>query len=467
MTGDFDYFVILGDMRTGSNLLEESLDAYAGLVCHGEVFNPRFMGHADQVSLFGVTMAERDRDPLALIARLMERSDGLAGFRLFPDHDQRVLAHCLGSRRCAKIVLARNPVDSYVSLKIARQTGQWWLGDLTSAKSARIRFDAVEFDRFLGRVREFYGHIRHALQVSGQTAFHLHYDDLSDPSVIDGLALWLGAAGPADPGRRKARVQNPEPLERKVENVEEMAEALSRADVFDIYRIPDFEPRRGPNVPGWMTSDTLRLLYMPLAGGPTERVERWMQMAGGAPVRSGATQKDIRRWKRETAGHRSFTVVAHPLRRAHAVFCEKILMSEPEAFLEIRRLLIDRYGVPIPETGPDAAYTSAQHRAAFLGFLRFLKGNLSGQTSVRVPAAWSSQAGLVRSLSEVAAPDVICREDTLVRDLAPFVPETTPFAQAREQVPVPLSDIYDAEIEEACRAAYMRDYTAFGFAPWA
>ena len=460
MPAAFDSFVILADMRTGSNLLEESLDRYEGLSCHGEVFNPLFVGHEGQGELFGTTLDERDRDPLALIGRMVAETDGIPGFRLFPGHDPRVLDHCLSEPRCAKVVLARNPVDSYVSLKIARKTGQWWLGDLKGARRATVRFEAEEFDRFVARLQDFYGRIRRALQTTGQTAFHIHYDDLSDPAVLDGLARWLGASGPATGGAR-SRVQNPEPLELKVENFAEMEAALGRADAFDLFRMPDLEPRRGPNVPSWLASDALGLLFMPLAGGPTERVAAWLEAAGGAPPVSGWTRKSLRKWMRGAPGHRGFTVVTHPLRRAHDVFCEKILATGPDTFAEIRAVLQGRYGLDLPDDGQ--ASDPARHRAAFLGFLRFLKGNLAGQTSVRVPAAWASQAGLVRALSEVAAPDIILRAETLEDDLTLLRPGLPPVPPAP---PAGLDAIYDEEIEQAARAALARDYIAFGYGDW-
>jgi LPS sulfotransferase NodH len=461
MRGPFDFFVILADMRTGSNLLEESLNAFEGLECHGEVFNPLFVGHEGQGALFGTTLEERDRDPLALVARMVRETDGIPGFRLFPGHDPRVLDHCLSEPRCAKVVLARNPVESYVSLKIARKTGQWWLGDLKGARRATVRFEVEEFDRFVRRLQDHYGRIRRALQTSGQTAFHIHYDDLSDPAVLDGLARWLGATGPAAGGAR-SRVQNPEPLDRKVENFAEMEAALGRADAFDLFRLPDLEPRCGPNVPAWLASDALGLLYMPLAGGPTERVAGWLETAGGASPVSGWTRKSLRKWMRGAPGHRSFTVVTHPLRRAHDVFREKILATGPDTFVEIRAVLQNRYGLELPEDG-QAPPDPVRHRDAFLGFLRFLKGNLAGQTSVRVPAAWASQAVLVRALAEVAAPDMILRAETLEEDLARLRPGMPPAPPAP---PSGLDAIYDAEIEEAARAALARDYIAFGYGDW-
>ena len=44
-------------MRTGSNFLEANLNALPGVTCHGEVFNPHFMGKKDATSLFGIDIA--------------------------------------------------------------------------------------------------------------------------------------------------------------------------------------------------------------------------------------------------------------------------------------------------------------------------------------------------------------------------------------------------------------------------
>lgn len=465
MQRTFDFFVILGDMRTGSNLLEESLNAYEGLRSHGELFNPLFVGHEGQQTGFGMTIEERARDPLALIARMIGGTEGVAGFRLFPGHDPRVLDHCLAEPRCAKVVLARNPVDSYVSLKIARKTGQWWLGDPVTARTATIRFDAQEFDAFVRRLQSFYGQVRRTLQTTAQTAFHVHYDDLGDPGVLDGVARWLGATGSAGPAR-KGLVQNPEPLNRKVENFGEMEATLGRADAFDMFRIPDLEPRRGPNVPSWLASEPLGLIFMPLAGGPTGRVADWLENAGGVAPTSGWTQQSLRKWKRGAPGHRSFSVVTHPVRRAHDVFCEKILATGPDAFLEIRDALRTHYGLDLPETGQEAEVGPQRHRAAFLGFLRFLKGNLAGQSSVRVPAAWASQSMLVRALAEIAAPDMILRAETLDQDLSLLKPGTPLPPPDARRLPFGLDAIYDSEIEQAARAAYPRDYLNFSYGDW-
>lgn len=40
----FDSFVMFAEMRTGSNFLEANLNAMPGVTCHGEMFNPHFIG---------------------------------------------------------------------------------------------------------------------------------------------------------------------------------------------------------------------------------------------------------------------------------------------------------------------------------------------------------------------------------------------------------------------------------------
>ncbi|RMD95147.1 MAG: nodulation protein NodH, partial [Alphaproteobacteria bacterium] len=226
MTRHFDYFILLAEMRTGSNFLEENINEYPGLHCYGELFNPHFIGHARQTELMGIDLAARERDPLALLARIRERTEGIPGFRFFHDHDPRILAHCLDDRRCAKVVLTRNPLDSYISLKIASQTGQWRLNDMKFAKSARVRFDGAEFEAHLNRLQEFQLRLQRALQVSGQTAFYIGYDDLRDVEILNGLARFLGSEGEKKQASTVTKVQNPGAFEEKVTNFGEMQAVL-------------------------------------------------------------------------------------------------------------------------------------------------------------------------------------------------------------------------------------------------
>ena len=126
---------MFAEMRTGSNFLEANLNALDGVSCLGELFNPHFIGKKSCLELHGYDIAARNADPEGFWAKLRAESAGLTGFRYFHDHEPRLFAPLIADRHCAKIVLIRNPLDSYVSWKIAQTTGQW---KLTNAKNHKI-----------------------------------------------------------------------------------------------------------------------------------------------------------------------------------------------------------------------------------------------------------------------------------------------------------------------------------------
>jgi LPS sulfotransferase NodH len=465
----FDRFILLAGMRTGSNFLEDNINAIPGLHCHGEAFNPHFIGRKGVTEYLGVTLAAREADPFALLRAMEAATEGIAGFRFFHDHDPRVLARALADRRCAKIVLTRNPLDAFVSLQIARATGQWKLSDARRRRAEKVAFDPVAFAHYLAEQRAWYGHIRRTLQITGQAAFPIDYDDLGEPAVIAGLAAFLGRPGEVGALSQTVKKQNPEPLADKVTNPEAMAAALAALDPFDITRSPDFEPRRGAAVPGWRAARGAPVLYLPVQGGPVAAVTAWLsalaQPGRAAGLVEGFTRKTLRDWQDANPGARSFTVIRHPLHRAHAAFCERILSGAAGAVAgALRRAW--KLDLPPPERA--GALSPAEHRALFLGFLLFLKANLAGQTSLRIDSAWASQATVLDGFAEVMRPDHILREDRLAPGLA-FIA-----AEAGAPAPLPpaapdtalLAAIADREVEEAARAAYARDYAAFGFGPW-
>ena len=67
MPPKFTSFVLFAEMRTGSNFLEANLNSFAGVTCHGEAFNPHFIGRKDHAEFLGLTMADREADPFALL----------------------------------------------------------------------------------------------------------------------------------------------------------------------------------------------------------------------------------------------------------------------------------------------------------------------------------------------------------------------------------------------------------------
>ena len=65
----------------------------------------------------------------------------------------------------------------------------------------------------------------------------------------------------------------------------EMEQALARHDRFNLTRTPNFEPRRGPNVPSYVGGARTPLLYMPIRSGPEDGVERWLSQRPGFQTR--------------------------------------------------------------------------------------------------------------------------------------------------------------------------------------
>jgi hypothetical protein len=182
-------------------------------------------------------------------------------------------------------------------------------------------------------------------------------------------------------------------------------------------------------------------------------------------LKTGFMPRDLRRWKSQHQGHRSFTVLRHPVARAYHAFCTHLLPAEgPHSFPRVRRRLQNAYGLPFPENCEDVAAV----RRAFLAFLEFLPTNLAGQSSLRVDASWCSQAEALRGFARLAPPDAIFREEELARDLPRLAqdlgyPSPPPYEAPETDGPVPLEAIYDAEIEERAAHAYRRDYMLFGF----
>ncbi len=462
----FDLFVILGGMRTGSNLLEAHLSAATGITCHGEAFNPHFIGGPSARSLLGVTLPERMADPHLLLRRLRE-APGLNGFRYFHDHDPRVLPALLADPRCAKIVLTRNPLDSFLSLGIARETGQWRLGDARHRRTAMLTFSAGEFESYLDGQAAFREAVLRGLRHAGQAAFLIDYDDLGDLDSLNGLLSWLGVTS------RLARLdgglvrQNPGAPADKVTNPAEMAEALARIDWAGLSRVPGFEPRRGPAVRGHVAAQGAPLLFMPVPGGPTEAVSGWL---GAVPpdrrpgILTGFTQGSLRQWLNERPGRRAFTVLRHPVWRAYSAFeaAHSRGRRDPALAALMRAACGD---APAADETP-RELESDRLRRLFIGFLRVMKDTLDGKAPLTPPASWASQSEVLAGFSRFLTPDAILHEAGLSRALPRLASETgvaAPPAYDAERPPQDLLGILDDDVEEAARAAYARDVTMLGF----
>jgi LPS sulfotransferase NodH len=457
----FTSFVVFAEMRTGSNLLEANLNALPGVLSHGEVFNRYILGKKDRTELFGITMEERDRDPRPLLRKLHEETEGLPGFRFFHDHDLRILDDVLPDAACAKIILTRNPLESYVSWKIAQATDQWKLTNPKRLKTAKVRFDVAEFVQHLRDIQAFQLLVLNALQTTGQTAFYLDYEDLGSVEVMNGLAAFLGIEARLKSLDDTLKKQNPGPLEDKLENPEAIAEAIAAIDVFNLGHTPSFEPRRAAGVPTALGSDA-GLLFFPIRSGPEVAIRDWFAALG--EVTEGFEQKSLRQWKRKHPGHRSFTVLRHPLLRAHAAFRRKILMGEAQ---DLRRILINGFLAVLQPPGEPFESVEAE-RAAFLIFLTYCRLATGGQTGARVDPSLASQTALVQGMAGFQPLDHLLREDRLAEGLGALAAEAgvAPPEVTADPAEAALLSIWDESLETSAAEAYQRDYMGFGFSRW-
>lgn len=457
----FDYFVIFAGMRTGSNFLERNLNAVPDVKSHGELFNPYFIAHERDTEVLGFTLARREAEPMALVETVKADGRGIAGFRMFHDHDARVRAAVLADPRCAKIILTRNPVEAYVSWKQAEAADQWILTDADGRRDAQARFDMAEYSVEATARQAFLADVRHALRVTGQTAFELGYDDLRDLDVVNGVLKFLGSRHVLPRLDQSLKKQNPAPLRDRVANYDEMTRALAALDPLGLEVEPVFEPDRGPAVRHHRVLDAPAVIDMGLGHAGPDPVGDWLAAQG--PVRTGLGQKDLRAWMRDNPDHRKVAVLAHPVDRAFAAFRHLILPHDLNAFADLRAGLVGLYGVALPDRYDPDSLPPEQLHAGFVAFLKFLKANLSGQTSLRIDRAWASQLASLQGMAQVILPDRIVRPEELA-----VLPRLLGLSGPGPVVlPDPaLAAIYDNQIEKAARAAYPRDYLVFGFADW-
>ena len=461
MTEPFRSFVIFAEMRTGSNLLEATLNKLRGVTCFGEAFNPYMMGWPDKNELEGVTREEREADPMVLLEKLFNKPGHMAGFRYFHDHDPRVFDAIMNDPLCAKIILTRNPLDSYVSTRLAWETNQWKLNETETPIPATITYNGPEFRDMLTAVEKFQKRVMHRLQVSGQTGFWLGYEDLRDADVMTGLAHWMGRTEvPRLEPARDQVPQNPREMSEKVNNFDEMQQDLQQVDPFTLRNIPNFEPRRGPSVPSFTASEAgYGLLYMPVRCGPGAVVRDWMGKLGDTG--QDFTQSSLRQWKRKHAGHRSFAVLRHPLYRAWTAFQQVLNDASPE----LRKTLRDVQRVPLPADQDLAALSQDAQVELFAPFLAFLRRNLNGQTTLPTHAGWASQAEVIAGFSRFSTPDMLIREDRLAADMQVLANAAGIDDAQVDQLqcdPMP-AFLMEKPLIDAARAAYIRDYIAFGF----
>lgn len=228
-------FVIVGMMRSGSNFLERTLNLLPNVRCHGELFNPAFIGlaadlGAEYLGYHRHQVASHLEDPVGMLQALIEGCDRqTCGFRLFVDHDPLAMAEVLYHPSVRKILLTRNYLESFVSLVIARRSDVWLSTDKAAQDhDPRVYLDVDALIEFALRQSCFYNEVQTILHRTGQDYLQLDYTHIKDPAHLNQLTAFLGVADRFDVVHEPIERQNPGAVQDKILNYQSLVNALRR-----------------------------------------------------------------------------------------------------------------------------------------------------------------------------------------------------------------------------------------------
>ena len=477
----FTHFAIFGTMRSGSNLLEQYLGQYERLLPFGELFNKGFIGTPGQQECLGITREQRDQAPEKMLEAILNASaEKIPGYRIFQAHDPRMLKRALDDPNCAKIILSRDPVESFTSLNIATATDQWMISDIAHRKPAKITFDLDDFVEYIRLQQVYYDKIYQALKLSGQPYFEIDYSALGELATINRLVEFIGGCAPKTALEQPIKRQNPQSLADKIINYKDIWQPLGLPQN-PKPEAPVIKPshERGTDLSRIYFCKHRSLAFAPIPAGPDIMVRRWMEFQDGQMPNNGFTHERLNEWLKPRAAPIFFSVLRHPVRCAYSSFMNKVFPTAGGAYHKIRQQLVSQYGLLLPkgnisENTPQAwleksGYGLEEHRTGFKQYLVFVAGNLQGKTDIRQDGKWQLQSEILRRYRVLHPISYIFREETLETDLA-FLENKLDLAPYPDALPpfeppfsFALSDVYDTEIESLTQAAYAADYQAFDF----
>jgi hypothetical protein len=226
-------FAIIGMMRSGSNLLERTLDTLADVCCHGELFNGQIIGfrHTQSESFGGYAKNElrrRNADLPRFFSSVLQNSEEpVVGYRVFADHNRDALINTMNDPRIKKIVLRRNYLQAFISNRLAAETGQWIvLHPNTQKQFQKMRFDIDEFSKYMAFNCGFYDEVFWLLNRTKQDFFCVDYNELTRLQKMNEVAEFIGSQHRFSQIPRTILRQLTPQLREKVENFDEMVASL-------------------------------------------------------------------------------------------------------------------------------------------------------------------------------------------------------------------------------------------------
>lgn len=459
----FRYFAIFGTMRTGSNLLERTLDSYEGLVGLGELFNPHFIGGPEATEAFGATMTERNADPLGFLEQAIAAHDGLTpGFRIFEDHDRRVADFAARDPSCAKIVLTRDPLDSWLSLEIARKTGQWMIRKAENRRLEKVEFNADAFEAYRDRIGAHYRRLRQSMCAASQPWIEVAYDDLGDLDTLNGIAGFVGSLERKETFEPRIQRQNPPRAADKVTNPRALA-AWMKDGGGVLAQAPTLAPRFSA-LDAMFVSRGVEVVCAPIPGVADAALRTFLERAQQAAGKSDKPLSDKLKGKqverRRARGTFVFSLIRHPADRIREVFVRFAKGTAAPDWL--RETLIARYG----------ASPGLDEDGDFDAFLAFVADNIAGRTPGDYHPEWAPQSELLAIYAEETPVDFVARAERIGED-APYIlsrlgvpdPDGEVTATLAAALKRPETPRLTPDREERICEIYARDYARLGYKP--
>lgn len=235
-------FLLVGMMRSGSNLLERQLNLLPDLRCHGELFNNAFIGftHEQAGRPAGYTRDNpnaRNVDEDGFIEKVDRACDRrVIGLRLFLDHSAAMTSRLLYDRNVAKVVLSRNLLEAYISLETARETGVWLTTEAARTPPKPVKVDINKLVTFALRQSLYYNDVQTVLHQTGQRYLQVDYNEAKNLAKLNEIARFVGSEHQFQSVAEPIQKQNPGSLEERIADFPKLLEELKRRQLARWFR---------------------------------------------------------------------------------------------------------------------------------------------------------------------------------------------------------------------------------------
>jgi LPS sulfotransferase NodH len=235
-------FLLVGMMRSGSNFLERQLNMLPDVRCHGELFNPVFVGFSHEAAGRPTGYGRDDTnarlaDEDAFIDKVDQACDRrVIGLRLFLDHSAAMTSRLLYDPNVAKVVLSRNLLEAYISLETARETGVWLSTEAAKAPPKPVKVDINKLVTFALRQSLYYNDVQTVLHQTGQRYLQIDYNEIKNLAKLNEIAGFVGSQHQFDAVAEPIRKQNPGSLEERIFEFPKLLEELKRRQLARWFR---------------------------------------------------------------------------------------------------------------------------------------------------------------------------------------------------------------------------------------